>query len=205
MNRSASPRRIAQSFPSRKGHRGWGSKTLSAFVAHLFFAWALISTSQGPRGEGNEPSSFFVAAKRRGDRSEQKNSGARGVDRGATTHAAESICACSPPELEFTLDFSLPCLRKKVTDGPSAGIDDVACTTFAESLLEEDLVPVEVNSIGVLELGLDSKVIKQVSSRFWLPARQAASIDSFCSHLLSLRIVIPRDAATVLQEGSPAI
>ena len=70
------------------------------------------------------------------------------------------ICACSPRSYEFTLDFNLTCPPVNIAVGDA--VDDTSCLISPFGALDvEDLVPVSVDSIDVLELGQNLRVIAQ--------------------------------------------
>lgn len=74
----------------------------------------------------------------------------------------KAICACSPSQLTFTLDLSLTCPPVDVTrnDGISATFCQISPFGDANQNIE-DLTPVEVENINVLELGQNFQVLKQ--------------------------------------------
>lgn len=70
------------------------------------------------------------------------------------------ICACSPRSYEFTLDFSLTCPPVNIPVGDA--IEDTTCLISPFGALDvEDLAPVSVDSIDILELGQNLRVIAQ--------------------------------------------
>ncbi len=70
------------------------------------------------------------------------------------------ICACSPRSYEFTLDFSLTCPPVNIAVGDA--IADTTCLISPFGALDvEDLTPVSVDSIDILELGQNLRVIAQ--------------------------------------------
>mmetsp|Transcript_6032 Transcript_6032/g.12420 ORF Transcript_6032/g.12420 Transcript_6032/m.12420 type:complete len:281 (+) Transcript_6032:83-925(+) len=75
---------------------------------------------------------------------------------------AQELCSCSPSTYTFTLDFSLTCPPVSVTRNPA-----ITATFCQISPLGDpnetitDLVPVEVESLGVLELGQEFEVLSQ--------------------------------------------
>lgn len=76
--------------------------------------------------------------------------------------AQDEICACSPSAFTFTLDFSLTCPPVSVTRNP--GITATYCQILPFGDVNEtvtDLVPVEIDSIDVLELGQTFSVLSQ--------------------------------------------
>eukprot|EP00535_Pseudo-nitzschia_heimii_P009528 CAMPEP_0197183930 /NCGR_PEP_ID=MMETSP1423-20130617/8773_1 /TAXON_ID=476441 /ORGANISM="Pseudo-nitzschia heimii, Strain UNC1101" /LENGTH=359 /DNA_ID=CAMNT_0042634609 /DNA_START=179 /DNA_END=1258 /DNA_ORIENTATION=+ len=72
------------------------------------------------------------------------------------------ICACSPSQFTFTLDLSLTCPPVDVTrnDGILATFCQISPFGDANQNIE-DLTPVEVENINVLELGQNFQVLKQ--------------------------------------------
>lgn len=74
----------------------------------------------------------------------------------------EDVCSCSPSIYNFTLDFSLFCPPVNVTQGD--GILRSGClVNSVTDPNEDDLVPVIVDSIDVVELDQDLTVIVQDS------------------------------------------
>ena len=72
------------------------------------------------------------------------------------------ICACSPSKFSFTLDFSLTCPPVDVTRNDGIAATFCAMSSFGDVGEEiEDLVPVEVQNLNVLELGQNFQVLKQ--------------------------------------------
>lgn len=71
------------------------------------------------------------------------------------------ICACSPSTYEFMFDFSLACPRPGGDYGP--GIAEVTCfvTSFSENV--EDLTPVSMQTISIVEADVDRIPIAQSS------------------------------------------
>jgi hypothetical protein len=70
------------------------------------------------------------------------------------------ICACSPGTYVFTFDFSLSCPPINVTVGD--GIRRTSCliSPFGTPITD-DLVPVRVRTIDVLEIGQDLRILVQ--------------------------------------------
>lgn len=69
------------------------------------------------------------------------------------------ICACSPSTYEFTFDFSLTCPRPGGDYPP--GIAEVTCFVTSFSAAVQDLVPVSVQGISIIEADLDRVPIAQ--------------------------------------------
>lgn len=70
------------------------------------------------------------------------------------------ICACSPRSYEFTLDFGLTCPPVNIPNGNA--VDGSSCLISPFGALDvTDLVPVSVDSIDILELGQNLRVIAQ--------------------------------------------
>jgi hypothetical protein len=71
------------------------------------------------------------------------------------------ICACQPRSYEFTLDFSLTCPPVNMTGD---AIDATSCliSPLGDPSVE-DLNPVSVESIDILELGQDFLVVSQTN------------------------------------------
>ena len=70
------------------------------------------------------------------------------------------ICACSPRSYEFTFDFSLTCPPVNITLGD--GVEATSCLVSPFGALNiVDLVPVSVESIDILELGQNLRVVAQ--------------------------------------------
>jgi hypothetical protein len=79
---------------------------------------------------------------------------------GSAQTLGQDVCACSPGTYEITFDFSLSCPPTNVTRGD--GIEDIACLISAfGSPSTTDLVPVSVESIDILEGGVNLEVIHQ--------------------------------------------
>jgi len=83
----------------------------------------------------------------------------------AQTTTTES-CVCSPFTMSFTLDLSQNCPPANTITGSDKGIDAIFCQIIEEPSFGDaddvtDLVPVEINSVNIFELGLDLTVIKQ--------------------------------------------
>lgn len=70
----------------------------------------------------------------------------------------DELCACTPTRYEFTLDFTKVCPPTNVTLGD--GIASASCLIgpFGDPSTS-DLVPVAIDTIDILELGQDVKVI----------------------------------------------
>jgi len=70
------------------------------------------------------------------------------------------ICSCSPTTYEFTLDFSLTCPPVNITTGD--GVEATSCliSPFGDPSVE-DLIPVAVEGIDILELGQNLRVVEQ--------------------------------------------
>lgn len=70
------------------------------------------------------------------------------------------ICACSPSTYTFTFDFSLTCLPVNITTNDDGAIQDISClvSPFGDPAVT-DLVPVAVQTIDILELGQDLRVL----------------------------------------------
>jgi hypothetical protein len=77
-----------------------------------------------------------------------------------TQEIGVEICSCAPSTYEFTLDFSLFCPPVNITQG-----DAVAATACVVSPFNDpgvvDLIPTKVQSIDVLELNQDLRIIVQ--------------------------------------------
>lgn len=70
------------------------------------------------------------------------------------------LCSCSPSSYEFKLDFSLTCPPVNITIGNA--IEQTSClvSPFGDPEVE-NLVPVAVESVDILELGQSLRVIAQ--------------------------------------------
>jgi hypothetical protein len=78
----------------------------------------------------------------------------------STSHAkAQQICSCSPSTYEFTFDFSLTCPRPGGDYPP--GIAEVTCFITSFSADVQDLYPVSVQTISIIEADLDRVPIAQ--------------------------------------------
>jgi hypothetical protein len=76
--------------------------------------------------------------------------------------AQEDVCACSPSKYTFTLDFSLACPPVNVTRNPGIAATFCQISPFGDANQTiEDLVPVEIESVDVLELGQEFEVLSQ--------------------------------------------
>lgn len=81
---------------------------------------------------------------------------------GSVTADEESLCGCSPSKYTFTLDLSLSCPPVNVSR--NNGIVSTFCqiSSFGDANeFIEDLVPLEVEYIGVLELGQTFDILSQ--------------------------------------------
>ena len=75
---------------------------------------------------------------------------------------SQDVCSCSPSKYTFTLDLSLTCPPVNVTR--NRGISATFCqiSPFGDADSEiEDLIPVEVENIEILELGQAFEVLSQ--------------------------------------------
>jgi len=81
---------------------------------------------------------------------------------GSATADEETLCSCSPSKFVFTLDFSLSCPPVNVTrnEGIAATFCQISPFGDADQNIE-DLVPVEVEYVDVLELGQTFEVLSQ--------------------------------------------
>jgi hypothetical protein len=78
----------------------------------------------------------------------------------ASQELGRDECACSPGTYEFTFDFSLSCPPINVTVGDA--IRRTSCLTSPFGIpITDDLVPVLVRTIDVLEIGQDLRVLVQ--------------------------------------------
>lgn len=78
----------------------------------------------------------------------------------ATSHAnAQDPCACSPSTYEFTFDFGLTCPRPGGDFPP--GIAEVTCFITSFSADVDDMIPVSVETISIIEANLDRVPIAQ--------------------------------------------
>ncbi len=75
---------------------------------------------------------------------------------------AQELCSCSPSTYKFTLDFSLTCPPVSVTKNPAitATFCQISPLGDANETIT-DLVPVEVDSLAILELGQEFEVLSQ--------------------------------------------
>lgn len=81
----------------------------------------------------------------------------------ATTTAQEigtEVCSCAPNTYEFTLDFALFCPPVNITLGDAVQATSCLVSPFGNPDVE-DLVPIAVQSIDILELGQDLRVLVQ--------------------------------------------
>lgn len=72
----------------------------------------------------------------------------------------EEICSCAPNTYEFTLDFSLFCPPVNITQGDAVAATTCMVAPFGDPEVE-DLIPVNVQSIDILELGQDLEIVVQ--------------------------------------------
>jgi hypothetical protein len=70
------------------------------------------------------------------------------------------LCSCSPSTYSFTLDFSLFCPPVNITIGDAVQATSCLVSPFGNPQVE-NLVPEEVQSIDILELGQDLRVLVQ--------------------------------------------
>ena len=70
------------------------------------------------------------------------------------------ICACSPSTFTFTFDFNLTCPPVNVTVGNGVSKTSCLIKPFGNSSVT-DLIPVSVQSIGILEIGQDLRILVQ--------------------------------------------
>ena len=70
------------------------------------------------------------------------------------------LCACSPRSFEFQLDFSLTCPPINITIGNAVEATSCLVSPFGNQNVD-DLVPVSVENIDVLELGQNLRVVSQ--------------------------------------------
>mmetsp|Transcript_34901 Transcript_34901/g.84443 ORF Transcript_34901/g.84443 Transcript_34901/m.84443 type:complete len:409 (-) Transcript_34901:210-1436(-) len=77
----------------------------------------------------------------------------------SSTVRGQDVCSCAPSAYEFTFDFSLFCPPVNVTVGDA--VQATSCLVSGFGDIVEDLVPVAVQSIDILELGQDLRVLVQ--------------------------------------------
>ena len=70
------------------------------------------------------------------------------------------ICACSPSQFEFVFDFSLTCPPVNITTGDAVSATSCLISPFGNPEVQ-DLIPVSVQTIDILELGQDLRVLVQ--------------------------------------------
>lgn len=70
------------------------------------------------------------------------------------------LCSCAPSTYEFTLDFSLFCPPVNITLGNAVQATACQVNPFGNPLVS-DLVPIGVQSIDILELGQDLRILVQ--------------------------------------------
>ena len=81
---------------------------------------------------------------------------------GRATADETGVCACSPAQYTFTLDFSLTCPPVNVTRNPGIAATFCQISPFGDANQTiDDLVPTEIESVGILELGQDFEVLSQ--------------------------------------------
>jgi hypothetical protein len=74
--------------------------------------------------------------------------------------AGTEVCSCAPNTYEFTLDFSLFCPPVNITLGDAVQATSCLVSPFGNPDVE-DLIPIAVQSIDILELGQDLRVLVQ--------------------------------------------
>jgi len=75
---------------------------------------------------------------------------------------SQDVCSCSPSKYSFTLDLSLTCPPVNVTRNPGIAATFCQISPFGNAGSEiEDLVPVEIENIEILELGQEFEVLSQ--------------------------------------------
>ena len=72
------------------------------------------------------------------------------------------LCACSPTSYEFTVDFGLTCPPVNIPVGNAVNETSCLISPFGAPDVD-DLVPVSVDSINVLELGQNLRVVAQTN------------------------------------------
>jgi hypothetical protein len=70
------------------------------------------------------------------------------------------VCSCAPSTYEFTFNFSLFCPPVNITLGDAVVATSCNVGPFGDPTVS-DLIPVAVQSIGILELGQDLRVLNQ--------------------------------------------
>lgn len=70
------------------------------------------------------------------------------------------LCSCAPSTYEFTLDFDLFCPPVNITLGDGVLATSCFVSPFGDPTVT-DLIPIAVQSIGILELGQDVRVLNQ--------------------------------------------
>ncbi|KAG7354327.1 filamentous hemagglutinin family domain containing protein [Nitzschia inconspicua] len=84
-----------------------------------------------------------------------------GLIYGATTFAQtfidDGVCGCSPQTFTFNLDFSLTCPPTNITSG--GGVAAVSCIVSPFGASSDDLTPIVVESVSVLELDQSNSVL----------------------------------------------
>jgi hypothetical protein len=77
-----------------------------------------------------------------------------------TQEIGVEICSCAPSTYEFTLDFSLFCPPVNITTGDAVAATSCMVSPFGDPTVV-DLIPIAVQSIDVLELNQDLRIIVQ--------------------------------------------
>lgn len=72
----------------------------------------------------------------------------------------DEVCYCAPSVYEFTLDFDLTCPPVNITLGDAVSATTCIVSPFGDTVIE-DLVPVAVQTITVIELRQDLQVLAQ--------------------------------------------
>ena len=76
---------------------------------------------------------------------------------GGSGSSSDEVCACSPSTYTFVLDFSLTCLPTNAMAG--SGVASVSCLIGPFGAPTNNLVPVVVDSVSILELDQVNNVI----------------------------------------------
>jgi hypothetical protein len=106
------------------------------------------------------------------------------------------LCSCAPNMYNFTLDFSLFCPPVNITVGDAVQATSCLVSPFGNPEVE-DLIPVEVQSIDILELGQDLRVLVQENIEGNFVDGDTFSYSSIAS--IPGNIVTPLDIPRALQ------
>ena len=106
------------------------------------------------------------------------------------------ICSCSPGIYEFKLDFGLTCPPVNITIGSAVEATSCLTSPFGNPNVD-NLVPVSVESIDVLELGQNLRVVAQTNIKGELIDGDSFTYSAFSANPDS--ITTPEEVPRALQ------